>query len=77
MPTFTLISADDPFEAVVAQAEAAVRAQFIEDYLAADRAGDLIARAWIAYEIEQYDAASGDEAPLMDEIRGLHLQAAA
>jgi hypothetical protein len=74
MPTFTLISAEDPFEAVVAKAEAAVRAGFIADYLAAPNP---IERAYIAYEVALYDAANPDEAPLMDEIHGLHLPAAA
>lgn len=77
MPTLTLISAEDPFEAITAKAEAAVRAGFIADYLAASRQGDLITRAWIAYEVELYDAANPDQPPLMDEIRGLHLPAAA
>ena len=74
MPVLTLISAEDPFEAVVAKAEATIRAGFIADYLAAD---NLIDRAYIAYEVELYDAANPGEPPLMDEIRGLHLPAAA
>lgn len=74
MPALTLISADDPFETVVAQAEAAVRAGFIADYLAA---GTTIGRAHVAYEVALYDAANPDHEPLMDEIRGLHLPAAA
>ncbi|MFF9175955.1 hypothetical protein [Streptomyces sp. NPDC014793] len=74
MPTFTLISAEDPFETVVAQAEASIRAGYIADYLAASNPID---RAHIAYEVELYDAANPDEQPLMDEIRGLHLPAAA
>ncbi|MFC9287236.1 hypothetical protein [Streptomyces sp. NPDC057052] len=72
-PVLTLISADDPFEQIVAQAEAAVRAGYIADYLAADQA----TRAWIRYEVEMYDAANPAQPPLMDEIRGLHLPAAA
>jgi hypothetical protein len=74
MPMLTLISAEDPFEAVVAKAEAAVRAGYIADYLAATNPID---RARIAYEVALYDAANPDEQPLMDEIRGLHLPAAA
>jgi hypothetical protein len=74
MPTFTLISAEDPFEAVVAKAEATVRAGYIADYLAAT---NLIDRAHVAYEVELYDRANPGEPPLMDEIRGLHLPAAA
>ncbi|WP_435643849.1 hypothetical protein ACR9VJ_26340 [Streptomyces sp. H49] len=74
MPTFTLISAEDPFEAIVAKSEGAVRAGFISDYLAATNAID---RAHIAYEVTLYDAANPDEPPLMDEIRGLHQPAAA
>lgn len=74
MPMLALISAEDPFETVVAKAEAAVRAGFIADYLAAT---NLIDRAHIAYEVALYDAANPDELPLMDEIRGLHLPAAA
>lgn len=77
MPTLTLISAEDPFEAVAAEAEASVRAGYIADYLAADRDGDPVTRAWIAYEVEQYDAANPEQPPLMDEIRGLSLPAAA
>lgn len=77
MSTLTLISAEDPFEEVVAKAEAAVRAGFIADYLAANRAGDLVTRAQIAYEVELYDAANPDQPPLMDEIRGLRTPAAA
>ena len=69
-PVLTLIPAEDPSEA----AEAAVRAGYIADYLAAT---NLIDRAHIAYEIELYDAANPGEAPLMDEIRGLHSPAAA
>lgn len=72
-PVLTLISAEDPFERVAAQAEAAVRAGYIADYLAADEA----TRSWIRYEVELYDAANPSELPLMDEIRGLHLPAAA
>lgn len=74
MPTLTLISAEDPFEAIVARAEAAIRAGFITDYLAAS---NLIDRAHIAYEVALYDEANPDQPPLMDEIRGLHLPAAA
>ena len=65
-----LIAADlDAYEA-----EEAVRAQYIADYLAAR---DLITRAHIAYEIELYDTANPTEPRLMDEIRGLHQPAAA
>ncbi|RRQ81536.1 hypothetical protein [Streptomyces griseofuscus] len=74
MPAFTLISAEDPFETIVADAEAAVRAGFIADYLAAANAID---RAHVAYEIALYDAANPSEAPLMDEIHGLNQPAAA
>lgn len=75
MSTLTLISSEDPFETVVAKAEAAVRAGFIADYLAAT---DAIDRAYIAYQVALYDEANpDDELPLMDEIRGLHLPAAA
>ncbi|MCG0061710.1 hypothetical protein L0F81_00150 [Streptomyces tricolor] len=74
MSTLTLISSEDPFETVVAKAEAAVRAGFIADYLAAT---DAIDRAYIAYQVALYDEANPDELPLMDEIRGLHLPAAA
>ncbi|MFF5473361.1 hypothetical protein [Streptomyces achromogenes] len=74
MPTFTLLSAGDPFEQMAEVAHASVRAGFIADYLAAT---NLIDRAHIAYEVELYDRANPDEAPLMDEIRGLHQPAAA
>ncbi|WP_318201067.1 hypothetical protein [Streptomyces sp. SCL15-4] len=74
MPTFTLISAGDPFEQLTEAAHADVRAGFIADYLAAT---NLIDRAHIAYEVALYDAANPGEPPLMDEIRGLHLPAAA
>jgi hypothetical protein len=77
MPTLTLISAEDPFERVVEQAEAAVRAGFIADYLAASRIGDVIMLDRLAYEIELYDAANPEQSPLMDEIAGLSTPAAA
>lgn len=77
MPTLTLISSEDPFEQVVEQAEAAVRASFIADYLAASRAGDVIGLDRLAYEIELYDAANPEQPPLMDEIAGLSTPAAA
>jgi hypothetical protein len=66
--SLTLISADDPFEALAAEAEAAVRASYIADYLAAANAID---QAHIAYEIALYDEANTDGQPLMDEIRAL------
>lgn len=72
-PVLTLISADDPFDV----AEADVRARYVAAYLADDRAGDVIARDWTLYEVEMYDAANPAQPPLMDEIRGLHLPAAA
>jgi hypothetical protein len=75
VPVLTLIPSEDPFEAITADAEADVRAGFIADYLAAGT--DLITRAQIAYEVELYDAANPGEPPLMDELRGLHLPAAA
>ncbi|MFF4489447.1 hypothetical protein ACFY0F_23610 [Streptomyces sp. NPDC001544] len=73
----TLISSEDPFEAVVAKAEAAVRAGYIADYLTALRTGDVVTLNQIAYEVELLDAAHPGEPRLMDEIRGLHLPAAA
>lgn len=74
MPTFTLISSPEPSEPAIDEAHATVRARFIADYLAAPT---LIDRAYIAYEVELYDRANPGEPPLMDEIRGLHLPAAA
>ena len=77
MPTLTLISADDPSESVIAEAEAAVRAGFIADYLAALRTRDVITLDRLGYEIGLYDAANPEQPPLMDEIHGLHTPAAA
>ena len=58
-------------------AEADLRARYVADYLVDSRNGDVIARDWTLYEIEMYDAANPGQPPLMDEIRGLHLPAAA
>ncbi|QIJ61426.1 hypothetical protein [Streptomyces sp. JB150] len=77
MPTLTLITFPEPSEPAVDAAEAEVRARYVADYLADVRRGDVIAKDWTLYEIEMYDAANPDLPPLMDEIRGLHLPAAA
>ncbi|MFJ3812260.1 hypothetical protein ACIPWE_38595 [Streptomyces sp. NPDC090073] len=78
MPTLTLItSASRPSQPAIDEAEAAVRAQYVSHYLTDTRRGDVIARDWTLYEIEMYDAANPSLPPLMDEIRGLHLPAAA
>jgi hypothetical protein len=74
MSMLTLISAEDPFEEITARAEVDVRVRFISDYLAAT---NLIDRAHVAYKVALYDAAHPGEPPLMDEIQGLHLPAAA
>ncbi|CAL9664712.1 hypothetical protein SUDANB1_07151 [Streptomyces sp. enrichment culture] len=76
MPTFTLL-VSEPSEPHVDEAAAAVRARYVDSYLSDVRRGDVIATDWTLYEIEMYDAANPEQPPLMDEIRGLHLPAAA
>lgn len=77
MPTLTLIASAPSPESVFDKAAAAVRARYVEDYLADVRRGDVIARDWTLYEIEMYDAANPDQPPLMDEIDGFDYPAAA
>ncbi|MFR9796606.1 hypothetical protein ACL02U_11980 [Streptomyces sp. MS06] len=75
MSVLTLIPTGGPFEEAADEADTAVRAHLITTYLAAG--SDLIGRAYIAHQIAVYDQARPGEPPLMDEIRGLHLPAAA
>lgn len=77
MPTLTLITSAPSSESVIDEAAAAVRAQYVDHYLSDVRRGDVIARDWTLYEIGLYDAANPEQPPLMDEIDGLHLPAAA
>jgi hypothetical protein len=77
MPTLTLIASAPSSESVIDEAAASIRAQYVDHYLSDVRRGDVIARDWTLYEVEQYDAANPEQPPLMDEIRGLHLLAAA
>ena len=77
VPTLTVVSADDPFERLVADAEAKLRAGLLADYQAAKRSGDVIDLDWTRYEVQRYDAARPGQPPLLDELDGFDYPAAA
>ena len=77
VPTLTAVAADDPFERLVADAEAKLRAGLLADYRAAKRSGKAIDLDWTRYEIQRYDAAHPDQPPLVDELDGFDYLAAA
>lgn len=77
VPTLTVVSADDPFERLLADAEAKIRAGLLADYRAAVRSGDVIDLDWTRYEIQRYDAARPGQPRLAAELDGFHYPAAA
>lgn len=77
VPTLTVVSADDPFERLVADAEAKLRAGLLADYRAAVRSGDVVDLDWTRYEIQRYDAARPGQPALLDELDGFNYPAAA
>lgn len=72
----TLI-ADEPSDAAIEEAEAAVRAQIVTDYVTAIRRGDVVSAAQAECLAIQLDALSPDGPRLADELAGLNLPAAA
>ncbi|NUS14089.1 MAG: hypothetical protein HOY69_22230 [Streptomyces sp.] len=77
VPTLAVVSADDPFERLLADAEAKLRASLLADYRAAVRSGDVIDLDWTRYEIQRYDEARPGQPPLVDELAGFDYPAAA
>jgi hypothetical protein len=72
----TLI-ADEPTPAALAEAEAAVRAGIVTDWLTADSQGDRLGALAAEYLARQVDASTQDGPRLMDEIAALRQLSAA
>jgi hypothetical protein len=75
--SLTLIPSDGPSERALAEAEAAVRAGVVSDYVTAVRTGDRLAQLAAEYLAGQIDRSTPDGPRLLDELAGLNQPAAA
>ncbi|MFC8273774.1 hypothetical protein ACFUJR_14875 [Streptomyces sp. NPDC057271] len=73
----TLIPSDGPSEQALAEAEAAVRAGVVADYLTAIRTGNRLGQLSAEYLAAQIDASTTDGPRLLDELADLTQPAAA